>query len=416
MILGLSPGCDGERPEQQDNSASSVKRINFFHYFSGSLSGGIDEMVTKVNKDSKEYTVLTSALDHESFKTMIPVSLDRSDPPELFSYWAGERVQHLVDKNQLLEIDDLWTRENLSNSFAPAIVDTAVSYNGKKYLLPITQHIIVFFYNKQIFDDLGLIPPDSWPEFVNICEQVLQHNISPVALGSRERWPAQYWFDFLLLRTAGSDFRTRLLQEHEPFTAQQVVTVYRMWSDMLQHGYFNSDANSLDWAEATKMVKEGKAAMTLMGTWATQIFDEGPAKNVPGRDYDYFPFPVIDNDVPNVAMGPIDGIVISRASDNHKFAKEVLAYFASPEAQKIMSTGSGALAPNTTIPDSFYTPFKLRLKQKITRADLWANAFDLSTRPAIADRGLDSFNELIAFPSQYNQILADMQNEINKSH
>ncbi len=405
--------CDRGGPEQ---SVVNSEKVNFFHYFSGSLSGGIDDMVAKVNLDSNEYTILTSGLDHEAFKTMVPLSLERGTPPELFSYWAGERVQRLVDKNQLLAIDDLWDEENLTAGFGPAVVESAVIYNGKKYLLPITQHIVVFFYNKQLFTDLDITPPNSWAQFLSVCEQLLQQGIPPIALGARERWPAQFWFDYLLLRTAGPDFRTRLLNEKEPFTAQPVKTVYRMWSELIQAGYFNQDVDAADWAEATRLVKEGKAAMTLMGTWATQVFDEGSAPLVPGRDYDFFSFPRIEENVPNVALGPIDGIVISRESDNHEFAKKVLAYFASPDAQEIMSAGSGALAPSTAVPDSFYSPFKLRLKQEILRADQWAFAFDLSTRNEVAERGLDSFTELIAFPSQYLHILDDVQNQINSSH
>jgi len=404
---------DQHKPDQDQPPAVNSRKVNFFHYFSGPLSGGIDEMVVTVNQKSAGYTVLASALDHEAFKTMIPTSLDRGTPPELFSYWAGGRVRQLVDKDQLLEIDDLWDREKLSSSFSPAIIDSAVEYNGKKYLLPITQHTVVIFYNKRVFADLGLSSPVSWPEFLAICKRLHDAAVTPIALGARERWPAQFWFDFMLLRTAGPDFRNRLLQGLESFTAQQVITVFKMWSDLLQEQYFNSNANALDWAEAARLVRQGKAAMTLMGTWATQVLDESPENLIPGEGYDFFSFPSIDKTQPLVAMGPIDGIVISRASENHEFAKEVLAYFASPEAQKIMSTGSGALSPNHTIPETFYSPFKLRLKQEIDRADKWAFAFDLATKPSTADLGLDSFNELIEFPEQYLQILSDLQGEID---
>lgn len=408
-------GCESDQPKpnQDKPPALNIRKVDFFHYFSGPLSGGIDEMVAAVNQKTEGYKVLASALDHEAFKTMIPTSLDRGTPPELFSYWAGERVRQLVDKDQLLEIDDLWAREKLSSSFSPAIINSAVTYNEKKYLLPIAQHTIVFFYNKNIFDDLGLNQPNSWPEFLTLCRRLQEAAVIPIALGARERWPAQFWFDFLLLRTAGPDFRNRLLQGLESFTAQQVIDVFRMWSELLQKHYFNSDANSLDWAEAAKLVRQGKAAMTLMGSWAPQVLGESPENLIPGEGYDFFPFPPVDTNQPLVVMGPIDGIVISRSSENYEFAKEVLTYFASTKAQKIMSTGSGALSPNHTIPESFYSPFKLRLKHHINKAEQWAFAFDLATRQATAERGLDSLNELIEFPAQYLQILSDLQDDIN---
>lgn len=393
-------------------TSSPPQKISFFHYFSGTLSGGIDGMVATVNAKSPGYTVLARGLDHEAFKTMIPASLDRGTPPELFSYWAGERVRQLVIKDKLLEIDDLWEQENLSAKFTPAIIESAVTYNGKKYLLPITQHIVVFFYNKQIFDNNGLSPPGSWPEFLALCKQLSSSGITPLALGARERWPAQFWFDYLLLRTAGPKYRERLMQGEQSYTDQQVMETYKIWSELLQSGYFNANANQLDWAEATDLVRQGKVAMTLMGTWATQVFESEPLTLVPGKGYDFFPFPQMAENVPLVAVGPIDGIVLSRSSEHHDFAKKILAVFAGREAQEIMSRGSGALAPDHTVPESFYPSFRLRLKKEIDRANQWAFAYDLATPNAIADRGLDSFNELIEFPEQYRQILKDLQNDI----
>jgi len=391
---------------------SHPKKISFFHYFSGALSGGIDEMVATVNAKSPGYAVLANGLDHEAFKTMILSSLERGNPPDLFSYWAGERVRQLVEKNQLLEIDALWEEEKLSAEFSPAIVESAVTYNGKKYLLPITQHIVVFFYNRQIFAAQDLSPPESWPEFLALCAQLKNNGITPLALGARERWPAQFWFDYLLLRTAGPEYRRQLMAGERSYTDPQVVESFRIWSELLQSGYFNPNANQLDWGEATTLVRQGEAAMTLMGTWATQIFEGGSPALAPGQGYDFFPFPTITANVPLVSVGPVDGIIISRTSENQHFAQKVLAYFAGQEAQKIMSTGSGAMAPNHTIQDDFYSPFKLRLKKEIDQSQQWAFNFDLAAPPDIADRAMDSFNELIEFPGQYQQILEDLQNEI----
>jgi len=403
----------GSNRNIDDNTGALPSRtVNFFHYFSGPLRGGIDGMVETVNRNSPDYTVLASGLDHEAFKTMIITSLDGGNPPELFSYWAGERVRQLVSKQQLLPIDAFWEKEKLSDHFSPALVESAVTYDGRKYLLPITQHIVVFFYNKRIFDNQGLTPPRSWPEFLHVCDTLQRSGITPITLGARERWPAQFWFDYLLLRTAGPDYRQRLMRGDAAYTDAEVVTVYRIWSELLQHGYFHPNANHLDWAEATDMVRQGKAAMTLMGTWATQILEKAPDGLEAGMGYDFFPFPKMEQGVPLVAVGPIDGIIISRSSENHDFAEEVLTYFAGRKAQEIMSTGSGALAPNRSVPDSFYSPFKLRLKQEIDRCDRWAFNYDLATPGDIADRGMDSFNELIEFPGQYQQILIDLHNDV----
>lgn len=371
-------------------------------------------MVATANISNPSRLILASGLDHEAFKSMIHTSLDRGNPPELFSYWAGERVQQLVDRNQLMPIDDLWEDLHLSENFSPEIIESAVTYNGKKYLLPITQHLVVFFYNKRLFDSQNLMPPQSWQEFLNICETLHKKGITPIALGAKERWPAQFWFDYLLLRTAGPEYRARLMAGESTYTSPEVVHVYKIWSSLLQDNYFNPNANQLDWAEATDLVRQGKAAMTLMGTWATQTFEDLPFTLKPGEDYDFFPFPTMVENIPHASVGPIDGIILSRESENHVFAKEVLGYFAEQESQKIMSTGSGALAPNVSINTEFYSPFKQRLREEVNTSSHWVFNYDLATPDTIADKGMDSFNELIEFPLQYSAILKNLQKEIDQ--
>ena len=60
-----------------------------------------------------------------------------------------------------------------------------------------------------------------------------------------------------------------------------------------------------------------------------------------GRSTTYFPFPVLDEKIPRYALGPIDGLVLSKQAVQKAGAQEVLAYLASLESLKAMSRGSG---------------------------------------------------------------------------
>ncbi len=398
------------KPEQK-KTMPVKKQIGFYHYYSGPLSGGIAEMVDEVNRGQTQFNVSAQALDHEAFKSMIHTMLDKGNPPEIFSYWAGARVQNLVDQNKLASIDDLWQNENFDKRFPKSVIDAACTYNGHKYLVPIDQFIVLFFYNKQLFDTHHLSPPASWEEFLSLCQTLEQKNIIPLALGSRERWPAQFWLDYLLLRTQGLDYRNKLMNGSAKYTDPQVKKVYHIWSDLLQKQYFNKNANDLDWAQATQLLCEQKAAMTLMGSWAIQLFENNEHCRGMEDNFDFFIFPIMKKDIPKIALGPIDGIVLSRNSQNHEFAKTTLSYFAGQKPQERLSLGSGAHAPSLDVPLSFYSPFKKRIFEEMKSAAAWAFNYDLATPPEIAEIGMNSFQELIAFPEQYEKILENVEAE-----
>ncbi|MGL1861251.1 MAG: extracellular solute-binding protein [Pseudodesulfovibrio sp.] len=377
----------------------------FLHYWTGAMSGGIDEMVEAFNEANPQYKVRATGFEHESFKVGINVMLSSGSTPDMFSYWAGAKVQALVDKNYLAPIDATWVEAGLDDIFPPS-VGKACTYNDHKYALPLTQHYVTFFYNKKTFAKHGLTPPKNWKEFILVCDTLKQAGTTPIALGSREKWPAQFWFDYLLLRTAGPDYRQQLMQGTASYSDPEVDTVFGLWKSLLEAGYFNESPNMLNWSEAAKLVHSGKSAMTLMGTWAIGLFDS-QLRWKQGEDYDFFRFPIMDTNIPMTALGPVDVIVVPREGKADK-VNSVLAYFSDPGPQMEMSKGSGALSPSRSVPPSFYTDLQQRILAVIRDTPHWAFNYDLATPPVMADHGLTAFKFFVENPKSYKKIMAQL--------
>ncbi len=390
----------------QTASAYDPENIIFLHYWTGSLSGGINEMVTVFNNKHPEFQVRATGFEHESFKIGIKVMLAGGNPPDLFSYWAGARIQSLVDEDYLSPIDDLWEKAKMDERF-PISVANACTYNDKKYAIPVTLHYAAMFYNKKIFKDNNITTPKTWDEFLGVCDMLKRKGIAPIALGSRERWPAQFWFDYILLRTAGPEYRHRLMTHNASYDDPEVIKAFSRWKQILDHGFFIKNPNVFDWAAAAKKVYHGEAAMTLMGTWIIGFFDSklGWKQDI---DYDFFPFPEIDPDVPPVSVGPIDAIVIPKEG-NLGAAKKTMEYFTDVEPQKEMSKGSGALAPNKQIPSSFYSELQQRILKTVRKTSYWAFNYDLAAHPTVAEIGLDCFVRFLDHPDDYKRILEETE-------
>lgn len=386
--------------------AFSAEDVTFLHYFSGTLAGGIDDLVNTFNADNPQYSLTHTPVDHEAFKTSIRVMLSGGNPPDLFSYWAGARVQFIVDADRLEPIDDVFETNGLNTLFSEA-VNQGATYSGHKYFLPLTVHYAAFFYNTAVFEKVGVTPPATWEEFLTVCEQLKAAGIVPIALGSRERWPAQFWLDYPLLRTAGPEYRAKLMAGEAAYTDPEVVKAFELWKDLLDKGYFNDTPNAYDWAEASTMVGIGEAAMTLMGTWFMQLDEQIDWKA--GEDYDFFPFPVVDAAVADCAVGPIDGVVLAKDAGAKEAGKAVLAKLAGVGPQTAFNTGSGALAPNKEVADTTYNALQLKVKALLATIPNWAFNYDLATPPPVADVGLDAFAKFIDSPGDYMSILEETE-------
>lgn len=393
-------------------------RVYYSHYwsFEGTAESGMEEAVASYNAASRKYELIGNALDHEAFKTAITADMDAGRPADVYSYWAGMRTSALV--GMLQPIDELWEREGLDEHFSPALIESAVTYDGHKYLLPVTQHLVAFIYDRKLFQRLGLNPPETWDEFLRVCETVRSHGVTPLALGARHKWPAQFWFDYLLLRTAGPEYRRQLMLGKASYADPQVMRAFAMWKDLLDRGCFNPDPLGTDWdTGAGRMLVEGRAAMTLMGSWLFGYLSSEKMGWVPDRDFGMFPFPVIDPGLPMAAVGPVDGLIVPRDARNPEGAMDVLRHFAREDVQLMISRSGGNIVPRLGVDPGSYPEAQKIILPLIDKASAWAFNFDLAAQPDVAELGLNAFAEFLAFPDLMPQILQSLDSKVrNLTH
>ena len=402
LFVLLGAGC--QRTEEASKTA--IKDVSLFHYwsFSGTFVGTMDAIAADINRQNPAYVFKHTPLDHESFKISIRDDLRLGNTADVYSYWAGARTQSIID--QLAPLDDVLPTNEMNKLFGASVVRSACSYNGQIYLVPLSQHFVGFYYNKKVFADNGLVPPTSWAEFLAVREKLKAQKIVPVALGSKAKWPAQFWFDYLLLRTAPIDYRNKLLAGDASFADPEVKRVFSLWHDLIKAGFFNPRPNEIEFdSGAAMMVRKGEAAMTLMGTWLSGYFQGMKPAWSEDSDYGFFPFPTIDPAIPRVALGPIDGLIVPKSARNIEGAKSVLRYFTNSDVQEIVSRGTGAFAPNLAVGSSAYSPLKNAIRSEIAESSVWAFNYDLATRPENAEIGLSLFAEFLEFPDQYPMLL-----------
>jgi multiple sugar transport system substrate-binding protein/raffinose/stachyose/melibiose transport system substrate-binding protein len=387
--------------------AAEGSSINIIHYYSGELGKKtIDDIIDKYNASQDTYQFVDNTTGHEDFKTQILVMLAGDNPPNIFSYWSGARTQFIVDSDRLMPLDDFWTANDL-DTVIPASLKPISTYGGKIYNIPQNAHIVGFFYNPKVLAEAGVTePPKTWDEFIAMADKIKAAGVAPFALGSKNLWPAQYWFDYSVSRTAGPDYRQKLMAGEAAYTDPEVATAMELWKSLVDSDYFVENANAYDWTDAADQVAKGEAAMTLMGTWITGYWDGNGLKA--GEDYAFFPFPIVDADIPEVVHGSIDGWVVPADSKAPEAAKELIAWMLKPENQAEWAKGQGALAATTTVDASIYNSVMKECSDYMGQV-AFLSGYDLSTTPPMADGGLNMFGQFMNDASKYMDYLAQVE-------
>lgn len=401
----LLGGTTSPPPPAPRPASPAVTRISLYHYWDeafGSMRDAVANEVQACNRTRPASRLVVTPVAHEAYKVNAPAMLAASGGSELYSWWAGWRTRDLDDRGLLAPLDAWWTSARADQRFAPGVIEQACTYRGRRCLLPVAQSYIGFFYNMAVFTEAGIAPPTTWADFLAACRSLRSRGINPIALGTSARWPAQFWFDYLMLRTAGPVYRQRLLEGELEWTEPAVVRTFALWRELIELGAFNPNPNGSDWLEAAKLVHTRGAAMILMGTWAMDPYAAMGWQG--GQDYGWFPFPTIDAGIPATTLTVVDGLVLAEGACDQAALAATLDHFASPETQLTLAKASGSFAPHTGVGPEHYD--RLRHSIRASIGDSVAPPYDLATPPEAERIGLDAMVRFIDQPQQAATIIA----------
>src|SRR5690606_24192947 len=99
-------------------------------------------------------------------------------------------------------------KDFVPSSLAPVKID------GKVYGVPEIMHSDGLVYNKTLFAQMGLQVPETWEEFVELCELLKREGMIPIAMGS-EWWVPQYFFGSILSNNGADRRWTAMLESGE---------------------------------------------------------------------------------------------------------------------------------------------------------------------------------------------------------
>lgn len=213
--------------------------------------------------------------------------LTAGDPPGAMQFLGWEGVQW-AEQGVVRDLNDLAKTGGWREALAPQLLPFVTS--GEAFIAaPINMHRQNWVWaNKKIFDDAGVSVPKSWAELIETGKKLKEKGIVPVAMGD-EPWQIGIIFDALLSDINGPDFyqKTAIDLDPEALGSAEMVKVFDALRDV--RGLVDDNFVGRDWAVATGMVIDGKAAMQFMGDWAKGEFIKAGKK--PGTDFVCMRFP-----------------------------------------------------------------------------------------------------------------------------
>ena len=304
-------------------------------------------------------TINITVMENEAFKAALQTNIQSGDVPDLFQSWGGGVLRDQVAAGVVRDI----TAEAAPfvGDLGPAAVGL-YQVEGKQYGLPFDAGMVGIWYNQDLFEQAGIAaPPTTWDELLTTVQTLKDAGITPIAVGAGDKWPAHFWYSYLMVRLCGAEEMTAIAADSN-FNRECVVEAGRKVAELValepfQDGFLGAGWDAPD-GESGTMASQG-AAMDLMGQWAPGAFRAqagitDAAQPLPWP-IGWFPFPAVDggSGAPTDAFGGGNGFVVGK--DAPPEAVDFLGYITNAENQRTWARNSG-LPVNTAASDAVSDP------------------------------------------------------------
>jgi multiple sugar transport system substrate-binding protein len=386
---------------KEGSGGDSNAPITFGSNFSNEVpKKALAEVFTAFEKKSGK-TVKVNTTDHNTYQEKINNYL-QGTPDDVWSWFAGYRMQYFASKNLATPIDDVW--EKVGGNYTDALKAASTGLDKKMYFVPFYLYPWAVFYRKSVFQAKGYTVPKTFDEYRTLAAKMKADGLNPIALGQDGGWPAMGTFDYINMRTNGYDFHINLMAGKESWTDPKVKTVFDTWKSILP--YTQPGANGRKWEEAATSLLQKKSGMYLLGLFVGQQFT-----GADNADLDFFPFPEINSEHGQDAVeAPIDGFMLSKKPKNLEGSKELLEYFASAEAQGIyLAKDPNNIATAKDADTSKYSELQKKSVELVGSAKHISQFLDRDTNPEFASTVMGpALTKFIGNPNDIDGLLKEI--------
>jgi len=317
--------ADRAAAERNARTESVVLRYTTFQLDSDSIY--FDE-IERFERDNPDIRIEVDYIPNINYANGLKMRLLGGEQIDVFDVWSPSLFEEIrrIEHNVYLDLSGTSFLEDfLPSSLAP------VTVGGKIYGVPGPMHTDGLIYNKSMFERFGLEVPNTWDEFLQVCETLKAKGVVPIALNA-EWWVPQFFFGSMMSNNGADAAWTAKLERGEARAGDPIlIDAMKKTKTIVDQGYVPIDWFRHKHEQSRDMVAHGEAAMLVTGTWDLPvIIDRGE-----GQEFDFMMVPGERRTVPNLNIGSYK--MISASTAHPQEAKRFLAYMNGRERQQEMA-------------------------------------------------------------------------------
>lgn len=393
LSLGILTGCSstgGSTNEEIVTEINDPVEITFWHAMNGEQEKSLQKLTKEFESKNQNIKVkLQNQSSYSDLQQKITSTISSpKDLPTMTQAYPGWMLNAISDdlltdlkpyiENETLKFDNY---DDILASFKEETVT-----DGKIYGMPFNKSTDVIWYNKTLFDELGLKVPTNYDEFASVCKTIKEKkNIPGAGFDSLSNFYATF------LNTNGYKFDSNF-----DVTSDVSVNAVNYYLDGIKEGYFR--------IAGTDKYLSGPFANEAVGMYVGSMAGESFVKLGVGDKFELgvAPYPSSTS----IQQGTNLYVFNNATSEQKTAAYEYLKFLTSKESQITWAKESGYMPVRQSAIDSDEYKNSGSLTSKIL-SDATKNLYVVPVIP-----GADSaFREI---SSVLEGILSDTNSDVNK--
>jgi raffinose/stachyose/melibiose transport system substrate-binding protein len=340
-----SSGGSSNTGSSTSGGTSSTAKVTLSWWNNGTnqpLLGVYQSAIKGFEASHPNVTITDVPIQNELLQdTKIPLALEGNSPPNIYQQWGGGVLGQQVTSGKVADISS-----DVSSWISGISGASGWQANGKQYGVPVDLHVVGFWYRKDIFAKVGITAPTTMAQLESDDTKLHAAGYAPIAVGSKDRWPDAFWWEYFALRDCPQATVTAAIKSQN-FSAAcygQASTDLAAFlkTNPFQTGFLGTSAQQGAGSSAG-LVASGKAAMELQGDWDPSVMEGVSTNKDLSKELGWFPFPQTPGSAGSqtAVLGGGDGFSCTGSAQQAQACAQFLQYLDSPAVQKQI-VGPGA--------------------------------------------------------------------------
>lgn len=261
--------------------------------------------------------------------TILKTRLIREDYPDIVGIGGDINYSNFLDAGLFMDVSDFEGVSDIKQVYLDMEKELEFIPQDGVYALPYAANCAGILYNRDIFEKHGWEIPQTWSEFIALCEEIKSAGIQPLYFGYKDTWTCLAPWNALAVGLSPSDTCANVNAGKTTFTVayREVAEKIKVLLD-----YAEPNPYAYSYNDACTAFARGEAAMFPIGSYAVpQIIQTNPDINI-----DSFTFPANENEADNVLNSGVDlQFCVMKNCENKEAVYEVLRFLYEDETIQI---------------------------------------------------------------------------------